>query len=671
MKQLLIALSMLISYPSYAALWDLYDGDGSNTNSNAPAMQAGVTYTWYNRAAWLRWENEGGDWKDADGVRQGPKPISSARINGSIVELDAIDLLSAPGILLKKSGSGNLSLYSRESSAPPILELTFPDDSVVRLSAEADSTLSSSTSSGQGKNLTLNLANSAVMYFDEIPVGAVSAKLILKVSSGGNASVDAYAMHVPRQPFPVVSTGYASNYPGDVGIMQDPRTIYFEDWQRPNGDPPKDWWARTGTTKGPTPSWKQDGGLFLNPNFSGMWIANGGEDVTAQCSDQKVKRETGFIGDGLMGVHCKDVLARGTEVPTVWLATLTGKEHEELWARYYIKYDEKHNHSELCEGGKAPGFAGNTVYGGNSGMPGWGVRGWSMRNQFHLICDPLNPAYNKVDFSVYAYDGDRFNDLNGGHWGGGEQTLLDVNRWYCIEQHVKINTPGKWDGIVELYVDGRPAMSKTDVFLRDVKPPQGYGKWQLVSKTYPIPLGAITHTDTRGHLYYYQGASQEGDLGISKFWGMIHWGGKTPSGDTHQMWYDQTVVGTERIGCAAAGDPPHEPTPEEEIENLKGEIARLETALAGERKTINAMREDLEILRTDISRLEGLLVIARVTVDTMQASNEIAQAQITELDAALTDRSAQLVKAQQDFADAQVRAAKAQGTIDKIKEALQ
>ncbi|MHC4539367.1 MAG: polysaccharide lyase, partial [Planctomycetota bacterium] len=45
---------------------------------------------------------------------------------------------------------------------------------------------------------------------------------------------------------------------------------------------------------------------------------------------------------------------------------------------------------------------------------------------------------------------------------------LENNRWYCIEQYVRMNTPQKNDGILRGWVDGRLAFEKTDVRMRDV-----------------------------------------------------------------------------------------------------------------------------------------------------------------------------------------------------------
>ena len=46
------------------------------------------------------------------------------------------------------------------------------------------------------------------------------------------------------------------------------------------------------------------------------------------------------------------------------------------------------------------------------------------------------------------------------------QTLAD-NRWYCIETHEKMNTPGVANGIAEAWVDGVKVLTKTDALWRN------------------------------------------------------------------------------------------------------------------------------------------------------------------------------------------------------------
>jgi hypothetical protein len=59
-------------------------------------------------------------------------------------------------------------------------------------------------------------------------------------------------------------------------------------------------------------------------------------------------------------------------------------------------------------------------------------------------------------------------------WSEGYRGYLDNNRWYCVDQYCKLNTPGKEgeagkrDGILRAWIDGRPAFEKTDIRFRDV-----------------------------------------------------------------------------------------------------------------------------------------------------------------------------------------------------------
>ncbi|MFB0519801.1 MAG: polysaccharide lyase, partial [Desulfatiglandales bacterium] len=53
-------------------------------------------------------------------------------------------------------------------------------------------------------------------------------------------------------------------------------------------------------------------------------------------------------------------------------------------------------------------------------------------------------------------------------WQRDKLGYLENNRWYCIEQYVRMNTPEKNDGVLRGWVDGKLAFEKTDVRMRDV-----------------------------------------------------------------------------------------------------------------------------------------------------------------------------------------------------------
>ena len=53
-------------------------------------------------------------------------------------------------------------------------------------------------------------------------------------------------------------------------------------------------------------------------------------------------------------------------------------------------------------------------------------------------------------------------------WDENRFKGLKNNRWYCIEQYAKLNTPGQNDGILRGWVDGKPVFEKTDLRMRDI-----------------------------------------------------------------------------------------------------------------------------------------------------------------------------------------------------------
>src|SRR5262245_32587284 len=141
-----------------------------------------------------------------------------------------------------------------------------------------------------------------------------------------------------------------------------------------------------------------------------------------------------------------------------------GAEPEEIYFRYYLKFDPDWKHA--TSGGKLPGIS------GTYGKAGWGGRkvngsdGWSARGLFE--------TRNGADASAigfYCYHAD-MRGRYGENWRF--QPRLAHERWYCIEQYCKLNTPGEAggrgqsDGILRGWIDGQAAFEKTDIRFRDV-----------------------------------------------------------------------------------------------------------------------------------------------------------------------------------------------------------
>jgi len=173
----------------------------------------------------------------------------------------------------------------------------------------------------------------------------------------------------------------------------------------------------------------------------------------------------------------------------------TGSEPEEIYFRYYLRlgadWDPK-------SGGKLPGF------GGTYGKAGWGGRsvngkdGWSARGLF------LPHKNGATEVGFYCYHAD-MKGKYGSNWKW--DTALKNERWYCVEQYAKMNTPGKNDGILRAWIDGKQTFEKTDVRMRDTE-----------------------------------------NLKIEMIWFNVYHGGKDPAAKDHHLLIDDVVISRERIG---------------------------------------------------------------------------------------------------------------------------
>ena len=98
-----------------------------------------------------------------------------------------------------------------------------------------------------------------------------------------------------------------------------------------------------------------------------------------------------------------------------------------------------------------PDSAGPTVGLAGGGRPVDGTDGWSARGLFEGQKDCRTP----IGFYCYHMD---MKGIYGSDWVWDRDRLgfLENNRWYCIEQYVKLNTPGQPDGVLR-GVGGRSA----------------------------------------------------------------------------------------------------------------------------------------------------------------------------------------------------------------------
>lgn len=132
-----------------------------------------------------------------------------------------------------------------------------------------------------------------------------------------------------------------------------------------------------------------------------------------------------------------------------WFANLNG-EYEDLYLSYWVRFEEDF---DFVLGGKLPGLGGANTFNDRtnewSGRLMWRENGWA---EFYTHV----PRNNDFD------PGDRF-------WWNTEgfQAVFVPGQWHHIEIHMKLNTPGEFDGIMEGWFDGRKAATYNDFYFRD------------------------------------------------------------------------------------------------------------------------------------------------------------------------------------------------------------
>ncbi len=116
----------------------------------------------------------------------------------------------------------------------------------------------------------------------------------------------------------------------------------------------------------------------------------------------------------------------------------------------------------------------------------------------------------------------QYNDLAHFSWLGKQNATTPIystdnrNRWFCIELHMKLNTPGASDGLLSVSIDGKQEAQATNLNFRGSY--TGYGINSVMLEAYAN--GGFSQTQSR--------------------------------------WYDNFIVSTAPIGC---GTPPVRPNP--------------------------------------------------------------------------------------------------------------
>ena len=86
----------------------------------------------------------------------------------------------------------------------------------------------------------------------------------------------------------------------------------------------------------------------------------------------------------------------------------------------------------------------------------------SSPNQNYLVLDPVRGTDTAGNVLTVGY-----NDFSHFYWLGSAQSqtpIFDaahVGQWYCVEAHMKLNTPGQSDGVLEVHINGNLEAQRT------------------------------------------------------------------------------------------------------------------------------------------------------------------------------------------------------------------
>lgn len=125
-----------------------------------------------------------------------------------------------------------------------------------------------------------------------------------------------------------------------------------------------------------------------------------------------------------------------------------GPPADHLFLRYRVRFAPGF---PFVKGGKLPGlYGGRRISGGR--IPD-GTDGFSTR--FMWRAGGAGEVYAYLPSSTT--------------WGtslGRGSFQFEPGRWHCLEQEVALNTPGRSDGIIRVWLDGRPVFATSDLLFR-------------------------------------------------------------------------------------------------------------------------------------------------------------------------------------------------------------
>jgi hypothetical protein len=459
----------------------------------------GATCSHLNAGAKIRWRHPMGDWRDAHGASQGNVPFSTVVLarqsTPKVARWDVTELVRGwldgtfPnfGLLLRPVADtfgAHASFHSREARAAsdaPRLIVNLADiqpPAIVIPSADVWLDCTTAYALGERDELRVGPHSFSALHFDmDKLVGHPITNATLELVPADDRATGTYGVFRLDPAFPTAiqarETGIAAAHPGDVGIGTDPDVVMASGFDSPS----------------PLNDWSQ---------------------IDAKSHADVVGRDDsrGFVP--FQGNALRVLIAKGENLGlnmTFDFMEKIGYEPEEIYFRYYLRLAD--DWKPTVDGGKLPGLS------GTYGKVGWGGRkadarkGWSLRGAFYASPTLGNPLHDRSVIGTYAYHADMAGHFGDGwEWMNAGLGLLFRNRWYCIEQYFKLNTPRINDGVFRGWIDDQLAFEKRDVRVRDLS-----------------------------------------SLKIQRVWMNVYFGGVAPTPEDMHLYIDNVVIARRKIGC--------------------------------------------------------------------------------------------------------------------------
>lgn len=411
-----------------------------------------MTCGYYHNGVKFAWDRPGGDWRDARDVAYGDEAFAQVRIararTEQTVEWDVTDLarkwqsgaLPSGGMYLRQLATAGSSaqFHSRESKqeeSRPSLFVEWSDGTLSSLQPMADSTIACSMSGGLGHRTVLEVGNhrSTILvfpFFVEPGKRVRTARLVLHSHRqyGAPSDIGVFRLTSPFARERSVRQGLAAEFRADEGIDSHPAVVFATGFES------SDWLDGWSASRAP----------------------KNAERVSTD-DDTGLEPLNGYA----LKVTIKKGEKTGLNLPYRFQEKI-GHEPEAMYFRYYLRLG---NNWKPKVGGKMPGFAGTYDRGGWGGRMSDGFNGWSARGGY-AMSDSLDKDEYALGFYVYhAGMQQKYGDSWG--WGRGPTGIVRRNQWYCVEQYVKLNTPGKADGELKAWLDGNLVFERSDIRFRD------------------------------------------------------------------------------------------------------------------------------------------------------------------------------------------------------------